>query len=399
MQAQQNARSTRSLEELLGAFQSMRTAEKPLHRSQSARSELALAAMLHASKIVASRSPESTLSSVKRCKVRSSSLPIGIPTYGSLQLPQPVVIAGAALSSASTPSYPAQSGSSTLPMLFKTAEVQAERPAIKSCLYKTERCRGWEATGRCRYGSKCQFAHGDHELQLVMRHPKYKTEICGTFARTGCCRYGKRCRFIHPETSTDGFFLQHMSPQTDITLAGYQPHPQAQSQHPSDYQYPQVIYPSPNPDNNPQLQAATQYGSPSVYSDQSMYSANASHSYSSLSPYASPRGSLERGHKYSVDSLEGIKPHFAHPSISSPVVAAANGASGLLGSCYRTLESARVHVPGDQLQTSRSNTSPSRSVLDYVAAQGHSYHMQPASCYQIQAKTAGLSLDHFRSQL
>lgn len=127
MQTQQNTRSTRTLEELLGAFQSLRTAEKPLQRSQS---ELALAAVLHASKVEASRSPQSTLSSVKRCEVRSSSLPIGIPTYGSLQVPQ------TAVGSASMPSYPAQSGSSTLPMLFKTAEVQTERPPMKSCLYK-----------------------------------------------------------------------------------------------------------------------------------------------------------------------------------------------------------------------------------------------------------------------
>jgi len=127
MQTQLNSRSTRTLEELLGAFQSLKTAEKPVQRSQS---ELALAAVLHASRVVASRSPQSTLSSVNRCEVRSSSLPIGIPTYGSLQVPQPAV------SLASVPSYPAQSGSSSLPMLFKTAEVQAERPAIKSCLYK-----------------------------------------------------------------------------------------------------------------------------------------------------------------------------------------------------------------------------------------------------------------------
>ena len=174
-----------------------------------------------------------------------------------------------------------------------------------------------------------------------------------------------------------------MSPQTDITLAGYQPDPQAQSQHTLDYQHPQVVYPSPNPDNYPQLQPATQYGSPSVYSEQSMYSANASHSSSSLSPYTSPNSSLERGHKYSIGRFEGIKPHFAHASMSSPVVAAVNGASGMLGRGYKTVESEGVHVPGDQLQGSHFNTSP-RSVLDYAAAQGHNYHTHPASCYQDQ---------------
>lgn len=61
-------------------------------------------------------------------------------------------------------------------------------------LYKTELCRSWEEKGSCRYGAKCQFAHGEDELRKVQRHPKvrpkgyklfcahhisqYKTEIC-----------------------------------------------------------------------------------------------------------------------------------------------------------------------------------------------------------------------------
>lgn len=45
-------------------------------------------------------------------------------------------------------------------------------------LYKTELCRSWEEKGTCRYGAKCQFAHGEDELRKVARHPKYKTEIC-----------------------------------------------------------------------------------------------------------------------------------------------------------------------------------------------------------------------------
>ncbi|KAL4448117.1 hypothetical protein ABPG75_005336 [Micractinium tetrahymenae] len=64
-------------------------------------------------------------------------------------------------------------------------------------LYKTELCRSWEETGSCRYGAKCQFAHGREELRPVVRHPKYKTEICRTFAQSGTCPYGTRCRFIH----------------------------------------------------------------------------------------------------------------------------------------------------------------------------------------------------------
>ncbi|KAF8078287.1 hypothetical protein FPV67DRAFT_1464817 [Lyophyllum atratum] len=71
-------------------------------------------------------------------------------------------------------------------------------------LYKTELCRSWEEKGTCRYGTKCQFAHGEDELRKVSRHPKYKTEICRTFWVSGTCPYGKRCCFIHTELPTSG---------------------------------------------------------------------------------------------------------------------------------------------------------------------------------------------------
>eukprot|EP00026_Physarum_polycephalum_P013633 Phypoly_transcript_14055.p1 GENE.Phypoly_transcript_14055~~Phypoly_transcript_14055.p1 ORF type:complete len:297 (+),score=65.47 Phypoly_transcript_14055:87-893(+) len=79
---------------------------------------------------------------------------------------------------------------------------------ISQNLYKTELCRSYMETNTCRYGVKCQFAHGRHELRPVMRHPKYKTEICKTFHTLGTCPYGIRCRFIHtrpidtPDTSS-----------------------------------------------------------------------------------------------------------------------------------------------------------------------------------------------------
>lgn len=67
----------------------------------------------------------------------------------------------------------------------------------KMGLYKTELCRSWEEKGSCRYGAKCQFAHGPSELRPIQRHAKYKTEICRTFWRTGNCPYARRCCFIH----------------------------------------------------------------------------------------------------------------------------------------------------------------------------------------------------------
>ncbi|XP_076169202.1 tis11 zinc finger protein [Ptiloglossa arizonensis] len=63
--------------------------------------------------------------------------------------------------------------------------------------YKTELCRPFEESGTCKYGDKCQFAHGYNELRNLARHPKYKTELCRTFHTIGFCPYGPRCHFIH----------------------------------------------------------------------------------------------------------------------------------------------------------------------------------------------------------
>ena len=49
-------------------------------------------------------------------------------------------------------------------------EHEAGTEQSSKLLYLTTNCD-------VRYGGKCQFAHGHHELQPVMRHPKYKTEV------------------------------------------------------------------------------------------------------------------------------------------------------------------------------------------------------------------------------
>lgn len=64
---------------------------------------------------------------------------------------------------------------------------------------QTEMCRTWMETGGCRYGSRCQFAHGGNELRPIQRHPKYKTQPCRTFSLQGSCPYGDRCNFIHDQ--------------------------------------------------------------------------------------------------------------------------------------------------------------------------------------------------------
>ncbi|KAJ3576147.1 hypothetical protein NP233_g630 [Leucocoprinus birnbaumii] len=113
---------------------------------------------------------------------------------------------------------PAQfAGAYSVPPQTPNAEATASTPTATSSgqlgpsannrklgLYKTELCRSWEEKGTCRYGSKCQFAHGEDELRKVARHPKYKTEICRTFWVSGSCPYGKRCCFIHTELPANG---------------------------------------------------------------------------------------------------------------------------------------------------------------------------------------------------
>ncbi|MFT7805983.1 zinc finger protein 36, C3H1 type-like 2 isoform X2 [Arapaima gigas] len=78
-------------------------------------------------------------------------------------------------------------------------QVLQQKPGsqINSTRYKTELCRPFEESGACKYGEKCQFAHGYHELRSLSRHPKYKTEPCRTFHTIGFCPYGPRCHFIH----------------------------------------------------------------------------------------------------------------------------------------------------------------------------------------------------------
>ncbi|XP_034556740.1 mRNA decay activator protein ZFP36 [Notolabrus celidotus] len=113
----------------------------------------------------------------------SSSL---LASFGQLKTLEGFTSGPATTTVAPPPGFPA---SSALP-----AQIQ---PMVSSNRYKTELCRGFQETGSCKYGSKCQFAHGEAELRGLYRHPKYKTEPCRTFYNFGYCPYGSRCHFIH----------------------------------------------------------------------------------------------------------------------------------------------------------------------------------------------------------
>ncbi|KAK0171778.1 hypothetical protein PV328_005184 [Microctonus aethiopoides] len=86
----------------------------------------------------------------------------------------------------------------TTPPPSETLHRKIDRSASEpTSRYKTELCRPFEESGICKYGDKCQFAHGYTELRNLTRHPKYKTELCRTFHTIGFCPYGPRCHFIH----------------------------------------------------------------------------------------------------------------------------------------------------------------------------------------------------------
>ncbi|RHY14708.1 hypothetical protein DYB32_010822 [Aphanomyces invadans] len=78
-------------------------------------------------------------------------------------------------------------------------QLSSPKNNAKPSLYKTELCKRFSEYGSCRYGAKCQFAHGLPELRHVLRHPKYKTTKCKSYWGSGHCPYGSRCRFIHEE--------------------------------------------------------------------------------------------------------------------------------------------------------------------------------------------------------
>lgn len=112
---------------------------------------------------------------------------------------------------------------------------QQQRAAqANSSRYKTELCRPFEESGKCKYGDKCQFAHGAHELRTLARHPKYKTELCRTFHTIGFCPYGPRCHFIHnAEISVDGMYRPKALSLSSFNGDGDSPTPSSLSESPT----------------------------------------------------------------------------------------------------------------------------------------------------------------------
>ncbi|KAH3901988.1 uncharacterized protein SCODWIG_03420 [Saccharomycodes ludwigii] len=80
---------------------------------------------------------------------------------------------------------------------------------VNKSLYKTELCETFTTTGDCKYGSKCQFAHGLHELKIKEINGKnYRTKPCHNWKKYGVCPYGNRCVFKHGDNDDIKVYLQ-----------------------------------------------------------------------------------------------------------------------------------------------------------------------------------------------
>lgn len=47
----------------------------------------------------------------------------------------------------------------------------AEDDTKLSAVYKTRMCKNYEKTSTCKYGERCNFAHGEHELRRFAPRP------------------------------------------------------------------------------------------------------------------------------------------------------------------------------------------------------------------------------------
>ncbi|XP_061775213.1 mRNA decay activator protein ZFP36 [Nerophis ophidion] len=124
--------------------------------------------------------------------------------------------------SGTAPESPGWPGSDVMMMLMMKSGQEGAGPASAapsssssaSSRYKTELCRSFTESGTCKYGGKCQFAHGPDELRDLSRHPKYKTEPCRTFHTIGFCPYGIRCHFVHNNEEE----MDHLSRSSSFAL-------------------------------------------------------------------------------------------------------------------------------------------------------------------------------------
>ncbi|XP_013415621.1 uncharacterized protein LOC106177409 [Lingula anatina] len=77
---------------------------------------------------------------------------------------------------------------------FDSSNKAIEKEMVWQAKYKTEICMEWLTSGKCKMGSKCNFAHGQQEVRGMQ-----KTEMCKYFLSKAGCPYSK-CIFAHDQS-------------------------------------------------------------------------------------------------------------------------------------------------------------------------------------------------------
>ena len=113
-------------------------------------------------------------------------------------------------SSTDLPSSTSQSNNNVLP--------PSQDQKVDKTKYKTEMCKNWIEVNHCRYGNKCQFAHGNFELHgkaPPVNNNKYKSKVCLTFNERLFCPYGMRCLFKHEDRQMEEIRQYHYAYKLD----------------------------------------------------------------------------------------------------------------------------------------------------------------------------------------
>lgn len=94
-----------------------------------------------------------------------------------------------------------------------TRAAEDSRQQVNKELYKTELCESFTTKGNCKYGNKCQFAHGLQELKIKPRATNFRTKPCINWTKLGYCPYGKRCCFKHGNDQDIKVYTQARRPK------------------------------------------------------------------------------------------------------------------------------------------------------------------------------------------
>lgn len=107
---------------------------------------------------------------------------------------------------ANTSPHADRTGRQQRPSMFRQSTKKSQTAVVEEDQqkYKTELCKNFQETGKCKFGKSCMFAHGKDEMQPKTHVGlQYKTKPCDKFTRQGFCPYGQRCCYIHEISQSD----------------------------------------------------------------------------------------------------------------------------------------------------------------------------------------------------